>query len=202
MSSIQVVRDKTKKCKIINGQHRLKAIEEILKSDVEMTFNMNVMFEVYDIDIDDIDDIDSNIEIEALFTTANNSLNFKPNDDQEIFCKKIIIAMSNDTVLSRGLIDKSTGRVNKPKISIKELFEAFKENFQNSNKFTIEEIIAKIKKINNSILMMDYVTLYGRKNPAENKLHQRVKAVVLGFFLNLNSKYTPDVWIKMINDIK
>jgi len=198
MSSIQVVRDKHKKCKIINGQHRLKAIEEILKSDVEMKFNMNAMFEVYDINIDDIDEIDESTEIEALFTTANNSLNFKAEDDHELFCKKIIIAMSNDPILSRGLIDKSNGRVNKPKISIKELFEAFKENYQNNNNFKIDEIIIKIKKINNSLLMMDYMTLYGRKNPSENKLHQRVKAVAIGFLLNLNCKYTPNVWIKMI----
>jgi len=197
MSSIQVVRDDQKKCKIINGQHRIKAIEEILKSDVDMKFNMNIMFEVYDINIDDVDDIDNNTEIEALFTTANNSLNFKPEDDHEMFCKRIIIAMSNDPILSRGLVDKTTGRVNKPKIAVKELFEAFKENYSNNN-LTIEEIIKKIKKINNSILMMDYMTLYGRKNPAENKLHQKNKAVAMGFHLNLNCKYPQDVWIKMI----
>lgn len=38
MGSIQIVRDKSMKCRVLNGQHRLAAIQEIIKDDFNMEF--------------------------------------------------------------------------------------------------------------------------------------------------------------------
>ena len=108
LGSIQVIRDKKLNCRIINGQHRLSVIQEIIKEDIDFNFQMNLMFEVYDCNIEDIDDL-SDVEmhknIEAIFKIANNSLNMKPEQDHDILCKHIVIAMMNDPLLKKGIFD-------------------------------------------------------------------------------------------------
>lgn len=200
MGTIQVVRDLKHNCRVVNGQHRIKAIEEIIREDVDMTFQMNMMFEVYDLPLEDIDDIDddNHHDIEKLFMTANASLNFRPDDDHDLFCKKIVMAMLQDPLLKKGLVDKTTGTVLRPRLLVKELYENFKKHLPPNHKMTIEGIITRVKQINVQLSTMPNIKLFGRNNPAEAKLRQREKAKELGFYLNLNSRYPPEIWIQMI----
>lgn len=199
LGTIQLIRDKQKKCKVINGQHRIASIQEIIDEDIDMKFDMKVMFEVYDINIDDLDDIDNNSTIEDIFKIANNSLNFKPIDDHDILCQQIVIHMLKDDTLKKGIVDKAEGRVNKPRISTKELYEQFKEHLKSSNlTLTIPEIIIKIKKINLEISKVEHLKLFGRNNPSEKKLRQLAKARELGFYLNMECKMSIDKSIGII----
>ena len=103
MGAIQVIRDRNMKTRILNGQHRIKAIQELIMEDLEMHFQMRIMFEVYDIDIDDIDDLDSSHTlIEKMFKIANNSLNMAPEQDHDLYCKRLVMAMMNDPLLKKG----------------------------------------------------------------------------------------------------
>lgn len=200
MGTIQVVRDVKGNCRVVNGQHRIKAIEEIIQEDIDMTFQMNMMFEVYDIPLQDMDDIDdhSHLDIEKLFLTANASLNFSLGDDHDIFCKKIVIAMLKDPLLKNGLVDKTAGTVHRPRLLVKELYEQLKKYLSTDYTMTTEDILHQIKKINVQISTMTNIKLFGRNNPADIKLRQREKAKELGFYLNLNGRYPPETWIQMI----
>jgi len=205
MGSIQIVRDKSMKCRVLNGQHRLAAIQEIIKDDFNMEFQMNVMFEVYNVNIEDIDDV-SNINahdtIADIFKIANNSLNMKPEQDHDIFCKQIMIAMMNDSLLKKGIMDKTSGNVYRPRISAKLLYELFKTYLPTEClDLDIQEIIMRIKKINVKISTMPFIELYGRHTPAQQKISQFEKAKKLGFYLYLESKMTPDIWIELLNTI-
>lgn len=199
MGTVQLVRDKKLNCRILNGQHRIKAIQEIIKEDIDMKFQMNVMFEVYDVNIEDIDDLGSSHQlVETMFKIANNSLNIKPEQDHDLLCKKIVVAMMNDNVLKKGIVDKTNGTVHKPRILAKHLFESFKSFLQPNITLSVPEILIRIKQINVDISTMPFVKLFGRQTPAQQKIKQFEKAKEIGFFLNLNGKMSPDVWMDMI----
>jgi hypothetical protein len=198
LGSIQVVRDRSKNVRVINGQHRLKAFQEKITEDIEMTFNMKLMFEVIDVPLNNINDIDEDSSvIDSLFKKANYSLALNPDDDNDIFCKKITRMMMTDPLLKNGMVDKTTGSVHRPKILTKDLYETLKK-FIPDNHLNVEESIVKIKQINVKISLMSDKELFGRNNPSQVKLKQREKAIKLGFFLNLDGKMSPDVWISML----
>lgn len=201
MGTIQLVRDKKMNCRILNGQHRIHALKEVIAEDIDMKFDTKLMFELYDIeDIEDIENIDSSHNIvERIFKIANNSLNMKPEHDHEILCKQIVIAMMKDETLKNGIVDKTTGRVNKPRISSKELFEELKDNLESEKiKLSVNEILTKIKKINVIISSTPFIKLFGRNTPSEAKLRQFERARDLKFFLNMNCKIPPKSWIKIL----
>jgi hypothetical protein len=195
MGTIQVMRDKKGNCRIINGQHRIVASLEILEQDINMDFNMNIMFEVYDTATEDVSEYTIHDDVETLFNIANISLAVEPEDAHHIFCKKLVNAMGQDKVLSKGMIDKASGTVQKPRILAKTMFEHFKEHLPREHNMDVEDVITKIKKINVQLSLMPNIELFGRHQPAETKQNQRARAHKIGFFLNLDCKYTPSEWI-------
>jgi hypothetical protein len=201
MGTIQVIRDKHFNCRVLNGQHRLCLLQEIIKDDINFEFQMNLMFEVYDCDIDNLDDVTEITTIEDIFKIANNSLNMKPEQDHDILCKQIVMAMMADPILKRGIVDKTNGSVHKPKITAKLLFELFKALLP-SDKINVplSEIIIRIKKINTNISITPYIKLFGRYTPAQHKLKQFEKAKDIDFYLNLESRMNPDIWIETLAD--
>lgn len=198
LGSIQVVRDRSNNMRVINGQHRLKAIEEKIIVDIDMEFNMDIIFEVIDIPLEDMDNIEEDTSvIDELFKKANISLNMVPEDDKDIFCKKLVNAMVEDNLLKKGIKDKTTGSVYRPRIVKKDLYEAFKEYIPDDH-LTIENCIKRIKEINNGISRMSDKDLFGRINPSESKLKQRERAIKIGFYLNIDSTMKPETWIKLL----
>lgn len=195
MGTIQVMRDKKGNCRVMNGQHRIVATLEILEADINMEFNMNIMFEVYDTSINDLNDYADHEDAEQLFKIANTSLALEPEDEHDVFCRKLVNAMGQDKVLSKGLVDKTVGTVHRPRIVTKTMFELFKQHLPSNHGMEISDIINKMKQINVQFSLMPNVELFGRHQPADAKQKQRAKAHQIGFFLNLDCKYTPADWI-------
>lgn len=195
MGTIQVMRDKKGNCRVMNGQHRMIACLEILKEDIDMTFDMSLMFEVYDTSIDDLNDYKEHDDAEHLFKIANTSLALQPEDEHDLFCKKLVNAMGKDNILSRGIVDKPMGSVHRPRILTKAMFEYFKDLLPRDHNKQVDELIDKMKKINVQLSLMTDLELFGRSVPAESKRKQRAKAHDLKFFLNMDCKYTPLEWI-------
>lgn len=206
MGTIQVVRDKKKQIRVINGQHRLKAIEEIFKDDVDMKYSFKIMFEVYDLEISDLEDVtEDQKDIDTLFKTANHTLNFELKDDINILCRDIVRFAKKDPILGAGIDDtKPDGKkVHRPKILMKDLYEVLKSGYPNGGwNMDAHDIVTRIKEINNHISNMSNDQIFGVQTKTErNKvLSQLKRARDSNFFLNLKSKYTPDVWVKWIKD--
>lgn len=199
MGTIQVIRDKKGNCRIMNGQHRIIASLEVLEEDLDMNFNMNLMFEVYDVPYENLNDFTlQNDDVDELFKIANTSLAMMPEDEHDNFCKQLVIAMGNDKVLKKGVVDKSTGAVRRPRILVKDMYEYLKECLPTNHGLSTDEIIQRMKHINVKLSLMDNKTLFGRASPAQTKMEQRRKAHDVGFFLNLDCKYTPREWIPWI----
>jgi len=202
IGTVQVVRDNSKNYRVINGQHRLKVIHDIMKEDLDMKFDMNIMIELYNLDIEDLNDYnmtdENNLKIENIFKNANNSLVFKPDDDRELFCKKIICELKKD-ILFKNFFSKTSKTPLKPKISDRDLCEMFKLNLINNNKLDLKAVILRIKEINKDFSLMSIKNFFGREKPAVSRLKQYEKAIDLKIFLNVDTKlYPPDKWIRMI----
>jgi hypothetical protein len=195
MGTIQVMRDRKKNCRIMNGQHRIIAALQVLHDDINMEFDMKFMFEVYDVPCDDLNMFILNKDIDELFKLANTSLAVKQEDDHDIFCKQIVIEMGQDKVLSKGLVDKPEGNVWKPRVLVKEMFELFKTHLPHNHGLTTVEIVKRMKQLNVKLSLMSDADLFGRNTPAKHKQNQRKRAHNIGFFLNLDSNFSPNVWI-------
>lgn len=202
MGTIQVVRDMKKQIRVINGQHRLKAIEDVIRDDIDMICSFKIMFEVYDININDLEDVtEDHSEIETLFKTANHTLNFDLSDDINIVCREIVINAKRDKILGNGIVDKKEGTVHKPKITMKDFYEILKKSYPHGG-WELETLLVvnKLKQINVHISMMSNKELFGRDNPSEKKLKQLQKARKLNFYLNIDSRFPPEVWIHWIKN--
>lgn len=195
MGVIQAVRDQTRALRIINGQHRLRAVADVLRGDLDMSFDMPLVFEIYDVPLASLDDVDADMHVvEDLFRRANHSLNYVPEDDHDLFCRKVVKAMRQDPLLGRGVVDKAAGRVLRPRILAKDMYELLKAHLPRDHG-PLDAVLQAVKRTNVDLSMMPNIRLFGRHAPAEAKAKQRARAAELGFFLNLDSKYAPEVWI-------
>jgi len=196
MGTIQAVCDKNSNIRIVNGQHRLKAIEEIFIDDSNFDFDIKIFLEVYRLPDIDLENFNEDFSIvEKIFELANDTLNIKPKDDKEIFCRNIVSRMRRDEILSRGINDKE--KPNRPYVSAKSLYEDLLKYLPPTNDMTDEQVVLRIKKINSELRNMSHDTLFGpqRKQEREKSLVHRKRTEKLKFYLNMNCLYPPEVWI-------
>jgi hypothetical protein len=193
LGSIKVVRNRNKEHRIIDGQHRLLAIRQILEEDETMTWNMDVIVEIYE-----VDDIEHGNEVFDLYMKANKNVNVVPEDSLDMDVINIVNGLCHDKILSAGIVDKQDGSVYRPRISKKELYEHFKDHFKPQEKMKVDHVIDKVKEINRKIGLMSHRSMFGERN--SNRIrNQKRKADDLKFFLNMaESKYPPSIWIPFI----
>lgn len=187
MGTIQIIRDTNKNYKVINGEHRLKVIEEIVKTTKD--FEMHIMVEIYDISI-----INETI-VDKICKISNNNYIIK--EKRDIMCIDIANAMMKDSILKKGIVE--TSNVNKPRISYNELVSVLKEHIDADKlKLSTDDIIIRIKKINTLISGLSNSKLFGKADPNIQRLIQLEKAKELGFYLNMNCKIPPKSWIPIL----
>lgn len=193
LGSIKIVRNPEKEHRIIDGQHRLLAIRQILEEDEAMTWNMDVVVEMYD-----VDDIQYGNQVFDLYIKANKNMNMDPEDSLDMEIITIVNALCQDKILSAGIVDKQDGSVYRPRISKKDLYEQFKNHYKPSEKMKTEHIVHKIKEINRKLGLMSHRNMFGERS-VQRVSHQKKKADDLKFFLNMaESKYPPKIWIPFI----
>lgn len=191
MGSIKAIRDSEKNFQVIDGQHRLEALKLFITKNKSKS--VTVIVEIYD-----VPSVDSDIVVE-FFRIANNNLNVSIEDDVNIVITSLVKKLINDPELSKGIIDKNDGRINRPRISKKMIYEELKNNLKIEHlKIPIDDIVEQIKMINRYIGTLDYLQLFGRKDPSQTNINMRCNAAKYQFFLNMGGKYTPDKWISMI----
>jgi hypothetical protein len=189
MGSIQCLQDKDHRTKIINGQHRWKAVEELMKEDPE--FSLVLSFEVYQFN-KSLDDVSYQPRLKRLLTASNDSTTFDleqlPTDYQRELVEELC------RLYPKGIKDTTT-RVHRPCITKKDCSELFQHlSIQSSER--VQEIITKIQAKNSELATWTLQKMYGRAKPAEAKINHWNKAKEINFYLNLDGKCKPEVWIK------
>jgi hypothetical protein len=179
--------------RVIDGQHRLLAIRDILEKDETMEWDMCVLVEVYEVnDLNDPNVID-------LYLKANNNLNVKDDDKPDTHLISIINTLCSDQILGSGIIDVDDNKkINKPRITKKGLFEAFKEYYHPTFKQDPVFVLERVKEINRKLGVAPHKVVFGKISEVSVST-QRKKADELKFYLNMkDSKFLPCTWIPMI----
>ena len=193
LGTIKIVRNPEKEHRIIDGQHRLLAIRQILEEDEAMTWNMDVVVEMYE-----VDDIKYGSEVFDLYIKANRNMNMDPEDSLDMEIINIVNGMCQDKILSMGIVDKQDGSVYRPRISKKDLYEQFKDHYKPLEKIKVEHIVHKVKEINRKLGLVSHRNMFGERS-VQRVSHQKRKADELKFYLNMaESKYPPKIWIPFI----
>lgn len=195
LGSIKVVRNPDGDHRIIDGQHRLLAIRKILEEDETMLWNMDVIVELYH-----VDNIDCGNEVFDLYMKANRNMNVTNEDALDVAIIDIVHALSRDTILSAGIVDKQDGSVYRPRISKKDLYEQFKLHYKPAEHIPVDRVVVRVNEINRKLGLLSLRHLFGERCGDRAKV-QRKKAEEYRFFLNMrDSKYPPPIWIPLIYD--
>lgn len=192
MGTIKVVKAKEDEMQVIDGQHRLAMVKKYIEEG--HTSPVNVFVEVYHVDTLD------NPLVFQLFKMANTNLNVSVEDDVNMRLVNIVNALASDNVLRHGIVDKNHGNVHRPRISKKQLYELLKDNIKAQDiKLSVDDIVKRIKDINDEISTKSNLELFRRKQPCETKMNFKHSAEKIHFYLNLPGSYAPEHWIKMIS---
>lgn len=201
MGSIKVIKDASNNFQVIDGQHRLQAMRKYI-NDIDngllpnKSKHWNIILEIYY-----VNSVSDPIVFE-LFKIANNNLNMTPEDDVNMYIAGVMDAIVSDRELNKGVIDVDGKGVHRPRITKKALYEAMKENIRaQDTRFSKEEIVARIKRLNNILGNKSNLEMFGRKKLTDKNAKQKQKAEKLGFYLNLDGKFPPSEWIPMIGDV-
>ena len=201
MGSIKVINDLENNFQVIDGQHRLQAMRRYI-NDIDngllpnKSKHWNIIIEIYH-----VNSVSDPIVFE-LFKIANNNLNMTAEDDVNMYIASVMDAIVSDRVLGKGVIDVDNKGVHRPRITKKALYEAMKDNIRaQDTRFSIEEIVARIKRLNDILGAKSNLEMFGRKKISDKNAKQKEKADKLGFYLNLDGRFTPAEWIPMIGDV-
>jgi hypothetical protein len=188
MGSIKILSDSKGHFRLVDGQHRLQSIRKMLDNDIEHKWNMDILVEIYS-----VDDLNGQDAIN-FYQKANKNLNVTIEDQPEINIMSIINGICAEPLFKCCIVDKD--KVNRPRISKKNLYEQFKKYYTPSSILTIEEIVDKVKHINTQISMKNNILLFGSEDNA--KIIQKERAKKIKFYLNMDCDYDPSVWIPYI----
>ena len=132
-----------------------------------------------------------------LFKKANSSLQMNPEEDHDIYCRKLVDRLSKDSVLGKGIKDKKDdSKTLRPHISKKELYEQCKAYLPVHHGLSLDEMVKRIKEQNKTFQMMGPKAFFGRENPSKQREGWYQKAIKLQFFLNCDEFVaTPEKWI-------
>ena len=121
IGTFKVVRSSEGKLRLLDGQHRIHAIKEILK--IQPNFECDIFIELYE-----TDRLESSLTL-RLFQKANNVLNVKPEDMPHKSALSIVDKLSTRFKLIFKDIEDGE-RCNRPYINKRKLYDKLKRAFQ------------------------------------------------------------------------
>ena len=194
IGSIKIVKDAMNNFRIIDGQHRIKAIHEVKLNN--STFNMDIQIEVYL-----IADCNYDSEISSLFKLANSNKNVSDSDiPNDIIIKSIDILKTRH--FPKRILDKEKGkRANHPNITTTELYECIKEsNIIIEYGLDEKKLINAIVNYNIKCGASTFEELFPINNKKNKELFRRAKRNK--FFLGLKRAPDRSLLYEWIYDIK
>jgi hypothetical protein len=196
--------DKHKQIRILDGQHRKKAIEYYIKNnDIQMSCDWQVWIWLYTVPFSE--DENSHISND-LFKKINNNRHFEKEEVPNTFIIDLVRIISDDKNLKKGIKnDSNTSRCHSPLLHRKELNAIFNTHIDHLSEMTQSNIVKNILMINNILSIKPESALFGStKCQTKSKKIAKIMSIAekKGFFLNLgkDSRFPITTWIKYVHD--
>jgi hypothetical protein len=191
--------DCPKNLKIIDGQHRWKAIYELLYNS-EISEDYEIYANCYF--MKHCEGKNKNIATE-LFKKINNNMPLNIEDIPDTKVQDIIDKIIDDNTLNpnkEGIkVKDAQKKSHEPAIHKQELFHIFNKHKEIISTLSIDNIIENLKIIVNKISITNYSNIY-RKSDKNLKRFQKAKSVNFWLGLKSSEKYAPEKWILYINN--
>jgi hypothetical protein len=189
---------------VINGQHRLAAIKELIAEHRPTKYDIKLCLRI--IKLNDVANIMSDspdvIKIIAnVYEIINMTLPMHYNNVRELKAIELADALAAaSSNISIGIVRNFSGKtVHKPRITYKAMkdyiYKYLPKDFSSINAKTFTEA-AQLK--NNELMALSCSELYGRANPAADKEKHHAKACAIKFYLNLDGRGSPDRWLPLL----
>jgi len=190
IGTIKIICD-SNKYYIYDGQHRINAIKNILKNDINMDWDMDTSLEIYFIEDRDIE---NSPVAKYLFDCANKTFSFeKKRDSEDTFIKDFVNEIVKDPFFKDLIKDETCSR---PRISKSDFYKEFRKHYLPKNKVSISELIDQVKRKNNEMSLKPIEEIIGSNNNNDTRYKSAKRT---RFFLNLKT-YPPAQWISEINN--
>lgn len=187
---------------IIDGQHRVQAIRELLDNS-EINPEQEIFSECYFINNCETKNKDIATQ---LFKKRNSNMPFDNKDIPDTRIQDLVERIMDDEKLNPNVqgirIKNEQNTSHEPFIHKKELFYIFNKHRQSFSNLSLDDIITNLKIITNKISIKDFKDIYKKTDDVDKKLKKYKKAKNADFWLGLKSseKYSPEKWILYINN--
>ena len=162
---------------VVNGQHRVEAIKELMKQDE--TFDREVLVNVHPVSSFESE------EANEIFRATNNNKNVEMRDNPHTKFQNICNRLKDR--YPEGITDNKSGKANLHRLDKKQLYNLMQFNdFFNDEKNTEDLLFQKMITINTEYSNQSYETLLGRRGAKKDKLYQG--ACKASFYLGLFSE--------------
>ena len=179
--NIDVLQDNNDDLCVVNGQHRYKAMEQIMEEDEK--FNNEIIINVHK-----VTSFESN-EANEIFKSTNNSKNVELEDQPNIKLQKIIEGLK--IYFPNEITNNKSGKANLHRLDQKEFYNLLQYNDTFTNKNESEEyFITKIRQINKDLSIKSYEELFGTKKRTDKRDKLYKKASDSSFYLGIISNNT------------
>ena len=161
---------------IVNGQHRVMAMKEIMENDEK--FNMEII-----VNIHPVDSFESE-KANDIFKATNNSKNVESEELPQIKLQKITERLRDR--FPKEITNNPSGRANMHRIDQKTIYNMLQYNdtFNDSEK-DVEYFVNKIIAINTKLSLRSYEGLFGNKRRNDKKDKVYKGALDSGFYLGV-----------------
>jgi hypothetical protein len=195
--------DPVRKLLILDGQHRREAIKQYIETnDKSWDCPHCVWICVYKYNNAETH---QTAPVLDLFKKINNNRIFNMSELPDTFIIDLVKEICEIPHFKKQKAigtNVQTNSCHSPCIHKKELNTLFTNNKEEikATNLTLTQLVENVQKINHRLSMKSFDELYVPCQRNTEKVRYQ-KAVSKGFFLNLkNSKYTPDVWVKFVNE--
>jgi archaellum component FlaC len=157
--NIDILECKEELC-VVNGQHRVEAIKELMKEDE--TFDREVLVNVHPVSSFESE------EANEIFRATNNNKNVEMRDNPQTKFQNICNRLKDR--YPGGITSNKSGKANLHRLDKKQLYNLMQYNeYFNDETNTEEVLFQKIIELNTELSTSSYETLLGRRGAKKDK---------------------------------
>jgi len=165
--------------RVCNGQHRVKALQELMEQDDSINFELLVHLHY----VDSFDSERSN----KIFLATNNTKNVEIRDRPQIKLQNICNRLKDK--YPNSITNNRTGKAKLHRLDKKQLYNLLQFNDScNSPDNSEDYLFDKIVKLNTKLSNQSYEELFGSRRQSERKTKLYDGAIKDGFYLGLKSE--------------